>query len=158
KGSNPQILGATKDYLFFEANYPGGDDTPALFRTDGTQQGTILLSKKMSETVFLGQEYHGEMYFIYYTPLALCKSNGTPEGTTIVKTMSDIYGPLLVANDLIFFQGNDGKHGFEPWKSDGTYQGTQQIKDVTLGFFGTLDGSDNAWFTFQDRLFFGSFN
>jgi ELWxxDGT repeat protein len=34
---------------------------------------------------------------------------------------------------LAFFRGNDGIHGMELWKSDGTEQGTVMIKDINPG-------------------------
>src|SRR5262245_61378603 len=39
-------------------------------------------------------------------------------------------GPMAVANGTLFLSGNDGTHGFELWKSDGTALGTVVVKDI----------------------------
>lgn len=72
---------------------------------------------------------------------ALWKSDGTSAGTLLV---SDINGvetqdtlpiitDLTVAGDTLFFDGNDGIHGTELWKTDGTEKGTLMVKDLATG-------------------------
>ena len=41
---------------------------------------------------------------------------------------------ISMTNNLIFFAANDGIHGLELWKSDGTAAGTQIVKDIIPGF------------------------
>ena len=43
--------------------------------------------------------------------------------------------PRLITNvnGTLFFRANDGIHGPEVWKSDGTQQGTMLVKDIALG-------------------------
>ena len=33
----------------------------------------------------------------------------------------------------MFYEGRDARHGHEPWKSDGTLDGTQIVKDIEPG-------------------------
>lgn len=40
---------------------------------------------------------------------------------------------MTAAGGTLFFTADDGAHGYEPWKSDGTEPGTALLKDVTPG-------------------------
>lgn len=67
----------------------------------------------------------------------LWRSDGTPQGTTLVKDISA--GPasswpqnLRRVNALVFFSATDPEHGSELWKTDGTAAGTTVI-DVVPG-------------------------
>jgi ELWxxDGT repeat protein len=77
----------------------------------------------------------------------LWKSDGTPAGTAMVKDINTAPGegsqrthPSLAGADLthpfaaiggtIFFEANDGVHGKELWKTDGTSAGTSMVSDI----------------------------
>jgi ELWxxDGT repeat protein len=53
-------------------------------------------------------------------------------------------GFLIVGNTL-YFTANDGAHGYELWKSDGTPGGTVMIKDINPGGF--FSNSSPSWLT-----------
>src|SRR5262249_49559939 len=66
-------------------------------------------------------------------------SDGPPEGTALVKdirpgsggSMTTSSDPQLTnVNGTLFFVANDGVHGSELWKSDGTEAGTVLVKDI----------------------------
>lgn len=42
------------------------------------------------------------------------------------------------AGDIMFFQAYDGVHGKEPWKTDGTPQGTELVRDIRPGTAGSI--------------------
>jgi ELWxxDGT repeat protein len=73
----------------------------------------------------------------------LWKTNGTSAGTTLVKDINpgsaNSMGSLLIGGHLtnvsgtLFFQANDGSHGYELWKSNGTAAGTVMVKDINPG-------------------------
>jgi ELWxxDGT repeat protein len=76
--------------------------------------------------------------------LELWKSDGTAAGTTLVKDInpgsagSNPAGPnldpyLTNVNGTLFFAADDGAHGTELWKSDGTAAGTTLVKDIFPG-------------------------
>ena len=63
------------------------------------------------------------------------KSNGTPEGTSLVQDVSpdavgSYPGALTKVNGVLYFTANDGVHGTELWKSNGSADGTVLIADV----------------------------
>ena len=73
----------------------------------------------------------------------LWKSDGTPEGTQLVKDIrpeTRINGApvnfgsdpenLIDVNGTLFFTADDGVNGRELWKSDGTPEGTQLVKNI----------------------------
>lgn len=120
-----------------------------IWKSDGTQAGTTLLidlcpgscsSVPRSLTVS-----NGALFFIAddgARGLELWKSDGTAAGTVLVK---DVYpgsgnpstqgspGGLLDVDGVVYFAANDGAHGVELWKSDGTAAGTVLVKDVNPG-------------------------
>ncbi|SVD95470.1 uncharacterized protein METZ01_LOCUS448324, partial [marine metagenome] len=68
----------------------------------------------------------------------LWKSDGTPDGTMIVKDIRTVAGStdidkMTVVGNTLFFRANDGNNGSELWKSDGTSQGTVMVKDINPG-------------------------
>jgi ELWxxDGT repeat protein len=141
--------------LFFVAD--DGVHGFEVWRSDGTAAGTILTRDVFpgaaDSLVPLYPTPHmcsvGSNLYFYAADGAhgqeLWKSDGTPAGTTMVK---DIYpgttGSLApnIANHLynfngtVFFSANDGVHGFELWKSNGTAAGTVMVRDMKPGPLG----------------------
>jgi ELWxxDGT repeat protein len=68
----------------------------------------------------------------------LWKSDGSAAGTTLVKDLnvnpveeiSSYPHRLTPVGGTLFFVADDGVHGFELWKSDGTAAGTTLVKDI----------------------------
>lgn len=85
------------------------------------------------------------LYFIsnYNAVPALWRSNGTPEGTYLVKDIAQgsfinpsIYN-LTACNGILYFTASDQANGSELWKSDGTSEGTIMVKDINPGTQGS---------------------
>src|SRR5712692_10502693 len=54
-------------------------------------------------------------------------------------------------NSILYFAANDGVHGLELWKSDGTASGTALVKDINPGASGSSPGN---FVSFNNELFF----
>jgi len=141
--------------LYFAADYGYG---PFLWSSDGTEAGTsqvkpaILLStyspfaQANDKLFFTGENKVGQGIELYAT-------DGT--NTYLVK---DIFnGPgssfpnyLTGGDTLVYFFANDGTHGSELWKSNGTREGTRLVKDITE--FG--DSYPGSLVTVHNELFF----
>ncbi|KAA6432735.1 DNRLRE domain-containing protein [Dyadobacter flavalbus] len=113
-----------------------------LWKSNGTAQGTVLVkdvTPNWGESMYRSIAVKGN--FIYYiTSKAnrssvdrfLVKSDGTAEGTTIIKQFNpyeDYFSKFTVVNDLLFFVVWDGAafddiFGEVVWRTDGTEQGT----------------------------------
>jgi ELWxxDGT repeat protein len=138
---------------------PGTAATPGIWHTDGTAAGTRLLRPGDGSVI---EEIDG----IAFLAMAeagggseLWRSDGTPDGTFLVKDIRPgpsgaDPGSALRFNDLLVFAADDGASGREPWRSDGTANGTYRLKDVLPGpgpgYFGQWKGgSGNGCYFFS---------
>jgi ELWxxDGT repeat protein len=125
-----------------------------LFRTDGTAAGTV--------PVFLSSSALGQKLFYPFAELGgklllalpntalgqteLWSTDGTGAGTAMVKSLGPLPGPSYFPGPVrigrlgatLFFSNDDGVHGREPWKTDGTSAGTALVKDVFPGGTGSI--------------------
>ena len=66
------------------------------------------------------------------------RDDGTALGTVMVKNLYSgggsvenfVIGRVAVLDNNIYYSANDGTHGIELWKSDGTASGTMMVKDI----------------------------
>ncbi len=158
--SDIDILGST---LYFFAN-DGSSHGKELWKSDGTTAGTMLV-----KDIYTGSEPSvdyiedgdfigiGNTYYFYADDgvhgFELWKSDGSEAGTIMVKDInpgsykssedgSDVKMVTLRGNS-IYFVADDGVHGFELWKSDGTLNGTSMLKDMSLNI-NSSNGADYA--------------
>ncbi|HJQ98981.1 MAG TPA: hypothetical protein VJ826_11760 [Candidatus Polarisedimenticolaceae bacterium] len=143
--------------------FPAADPTHGyeVWRTDGTSAGTTLLrdvnpSMATSNSMFVASRVAmgRDLFFAaddgVHGP-GLWKSDGTPGGTTLLKSISfQGWFPQLwrAFGGNVVFTATDVDHGTELWKSDGTPAGTVLVKDIFPGFgfaspspVGTLGGA-----------------
>ncbi len=148
--SNPRYLTSVNGKLFFIAN--DGSNGTELWKSDGTETGTTLvkdINPSSSSFPYPSNltNVNGTLFFTANdgsNGTELWKSDGTAAGTTLVKDINPgnnsafssfySYQPNLTnVNGTLFFTANDGTHGTELWKSDGTEAGTTLVKDIYLG-------------------------
>ncbi|HEY6714189.1 MAG TPA: ELWxxDGT repeat protein [Rubrobacter sp.] len=162
--SAPDSVMRTKKWIYFQATtVKYGDE---LWKSDGTKWGTKIVkdivpgpgvsdpedivSTAPRTTFFRAwDKKHGE---------ELWKTDGTEKGTTLIKDINPDLPPgarcdqgecgipkgwshpdtVTVMGKQVFFAADDGKHGVELWKSDGTEKGTTLVKDIN-----TVKGNSN---------------
>src|SRR2546425_8174835 len=96
--------------------YFAGDDGttgPELWKSDGTTAGTVLV-----KDIYTGSStfnYNGHYYGHFHQHYKILNSS-RPDNLTNV-------------NGTLFFVADDGMHGRELWKSDGSATGTVLVKD-----------------------------
>ena len=119
--------------------------------TDGTSAGTVLLKDivpgpgdaqaggftSAGATTFFWTRYGRDLW----------RTDGTPDGTTLVKAdaaphpedlqRTNLPGWIVAGSGVFYFTGVDSEHGVELWKSDGTAAGTTLVKDIRPGTVGS---------------------
>ncbi|PYQ65208.1 MAG: hypothetical protein DMF53_05930 [Acidobacteria bacterium] len=132
--------------LFFKLVESGGDTgADGLWRTDGTDRGTVRLT---NDKVWPGQicAVGNTLFFAARDDdhgTELWKSDGTPAGTVLVKDVEPGFAGSEVDNltafqGRLYFTARMAGHGNELWVSDGTEAGTHMVKDIAPG-----DGSSS---------------
>src|SRR5262249_45448931 len=96
----------------------------------------------------------------------LWKSDGTEAGTALVRDIrpgpagsyeNGAWPRMTVVGGTLFFVADDGIHGDELWKSDGTEAGTVLVKDIQPGSGGSFYSWHN-FVTVGGTLFFVAFD
>jgi ELWxxDGT repeat protein len=170
--SYPRNLTVAGGQLFFGA---AGDSVGyELFVTDGTESGTHLvknINRHRQSSGFYDDDSHPYALTVFGDKLLFAAldydhgyepwiTDGSPEGTTIVK---DIYGPYpgnnpssypegyTLLNGKIYFQADEGMGG-ELYVTDGTEQGTFMVKNICTSGLG--DGNPSNFMVFNSKLYF----
>jgi ELWxxDGT repeat protein len=151
-------LGGNVYFIARSLNRPDVNAGPLreIWRTDGTAAGTSPLFRDraaphpdgpMNLTVFKGALYFFSSNAAPGAPRGLWRTDGTAAGTRLVSSAvlppfglngnldnSFFLFPLLTpVGDTLFFRADDGIHGTELWKTDGTAAGTVLVRDIAPG-------------------------
>src|SRR5207248_1354608 len=147
--------------LFFAAN--DGVHGTELWTSDGTAAGTVLVKDinpgSSSSYPYSLTAVNGKLFFTANDGVhgqELWRSDGTAAGTSLGKDINpgttlvediNLAGigsnpdQLVGSNGTPFFAADDGVHGRELWKSNGTAAGTVLVKDIFPGRYGSYPGS-----------------
>lgn len=174
--SSPNYFFTYNNQLFF---FAGTAETGVeLWKTDGTAAGTVLVkdinpgSGDGSENSAISFLSNGIAYFIANDGThgnELWKTDGTGGGTQMVKDINpgsgdgvgfrvqeQYYGinEFIALGSLTLFPANDGS-GIELWKTDGTTQGTELVKDIESRLPG-IGGSPSNLTAFNNKIYFSA--
>jgi ELWxxDGT repeat protein len=161
--SSPQSITNVNGTAYFAAT--DASHGTELWRSDGTVPGTHLVADVAPGVtgglLFAGLprllNVNGTVYFFAYDgnpahgSVQLWRSNGTAASTQLVKGFTPSQGgpvgylaglpsTLTNINSEVFFVADDGIHGLELWKNDGTTAGTVMVKDLNPGSGGSNPG------------------
>lgn len=144
--ARPSEFVSINSTLFFLADSDSGS---GLWKTDGTVAGTQQIKSVNSPSNLTN--VGGTLFFAAKdwaddgTSIGreLWKSDGTEAGTVMVKDINQTFhddgdsSPSSLTNvgGVLYFTANDGTHGHELWKSDGTTEGTLMLKDLFPGSY-----------------------
>jgi ELWxxDGT repeat protein len=137
-------IAIANDALYFSSFRPdaGGE----LFTTDGTEAGTRLVADirpGVDSTFGFGSgsalRSLGNRLFWRSLNGDIGVSDGTAGGTrALVRGGRAESAPVAVLNGVAYFPFDDGQHGRELWRSDGTDAGTRMVIDGTIGGSSTI--------------------
>ena len=103
-----------------------GNITKELWKTDGTQNGTVVINNWVNSSNFSNDvkivKYYNKIYFSGF------ESDGSSGGTIQTGLVLPPENESCMYNGLIYYKGIDGKI----WKSDGTLNGTFQAIDYPI--------------------------
>ena len=166
--SFPRSLEVAGDTLFFSAEDTTGNRE--LWKTDGTGAFVVrdITNDRLdpNEITSVGDKVFFSGFDVVNNSAGsereLWVSDGTINGTRLVKNINSNSATGSASlpegftnfNGTLYFSANDGSSGFEPWKSDGTEDGTVLVKDVNLG--GT-SSNPRSFTRFKGSLFFSAF-
>ena len=126
---------------------------PILGIAQNWEQIIIASGSDSSNPMFL-TEFNGELYFsargsnVSVIVNELYKSNGTQEGTTLVMNLNPNFSAdsfpsnFTVFNGELYFTADDGVHGRELFKTNGTT--ISLVKDIKTGSDSSTNLSDNS--------------
>jgi ELWxxDGT repeat protein len=169
----PPVVWTGSRYIFLAAGVQRGGEELELWASDGTAAGTApVIADTNAPRPFkpLGLvAFRGVAYFFAGGdsghPSALWRTDGTAAGTFPLKTvgrpsnsqaLDGLLTPELTpVGDQLFFRADDGVHGSEIWKTDGTAAGTVLVRDIAPG----AAHASPEWLTAAGgKLYFGAFD
>ena len=140
-GANDIGSGLPKDFKFFNNKMYFVNDE-GIWESDGTSAGTNVAVdfSALPNNFYFGaklEPLNGRLWFLAgddTSGFEMWISDGTQAGTTVLKNIAAGAADIIIADGYdveesdgsktVFFSLSDGTHGYEPWISDVTEQGT----------------------------------
>jgi ELWxxDGT repeat protein len=166
--SMPDYLTVYNNKLYFSAHDGKGRQ---LFVTDGTESGTVVVKDiNTGSNPDVGNliVFNNQLFFTAYDRIhgrELWVSDGTETGTQMLKDINLGSGDGIafynlnnnlnfVAEDsILYFTANDGVHGFELWRTNGTEVGTMLVIDLHSG---ASSSEINSMYGFNGKVYFSA--
>ncbi|HEX5749808.1 MAG TPA: ELWxxDGT repeat protein [Archangium sp.] len=161
-------LFSVRDRLFFDVRPSDASSSrPQLWVSDGTAEGTAPLRRRAaplgSGAAPMEQVGNTLLFSVEDARgLELWRSEGTEASTTRARVIRStaptesargfVAAPHARLGEQVFFFADDGVHGHELWKSDGTEAGTQLVKDIRSGPESGFQ--EYVWLAETDRALF----
>lgn len=151
------------DLLWFNAfDGSGPANGFKIFYSNATASGTGYIQEAFNwrgEPVIKNNVFYMAAYASFSLGYELWKSDGTPEGTELVKDICPdaCHGEpeffTKVGNQIFFAATGENSDGQELWKTDGTATGTVLVKDIYPGTGNPATGPTNL-VNFNGLLYF----
>jgi ELWxxDGT repeat protein len=147
------------DTLFFGSGHAYGQyRNIELWKSDGTEVGTVQVADIYPGTATAESSSPrsftvagNTVFFVAndgQSGYELWKSDGNAIGTSIVADINpgsirslarrDSHPRLSVMDKVVYFAADDGTHGYELWRTDGSEQGTSLVADINPGAQGSF--------------------
>ncbi|MDQ1858399.1 T9SS type A sorting domain-containing protein [Chryseobacterium sp. WLY505] len=139
--------------VYFIAVQSTNSSINQLWVTDGTIAGTSKVKDLNFEFSVAASAAVGNNIF-FYQHNELWSYNTVTDTLQLLKTFQysgDV--KMYTMNNTLFLAADDGIHGKEIWKSDGTVAGTSLLKDIVPNAGGSINGDFKA-LIFQNKLYF----
>jgi ELWxxDGT repeat protein len=132
---------ATNFVKFHDTIYFSYKIDDGLWKTDGTPEGTTLVLDKDANGSYFDIDYLFSTgnYMLMLHDFDLYRSDGTSAGTYKIKDFEAItsnnswLGLFIQLGNFVLFPGNDGIHGDELWRTNGTTDSTFMVIDLDPG-------------------------
>ncbi len=141
-------------FVFFAA-------TSGIWRTDGTTAGTsLVVPVSQGGSVSWLHEQGGALLFrrTEHGVSTLWRTQAGPGTAQQVAALAPAEPPYYLARPavasyggLLYFAADDGSHGIELWRTDGTTEGTVMVRDIGVG---PVSGDPRDLVVAKGRLYF----